>query len=100
MVTRAVISPLEWAFEKRERNRGGQVVGGCGQLERIVHERRSGDSYDYSGSERENRREDGVRGFGISISVLVSAAVKNQRDEQKRLRSSLRLLVGRIEKRG
>jgi hypothetical protein len=31
----------------------------------------------------------------------LSAAVKaNQRDEQKRLRSSLRLLVGRIEKRG
>ena len=47
------------AFEKSGREiRGGQVVGGCGQqLERIVHERRPGDSYDYSGSERENRRE-------------------------------------------
>lgn len=91
------------AFEKSGVEiRGGQVVGGCGQqLERNVHERRPGDSYDYSGSERENRREDGVRGFGIAISVfLVRRGEANQRDEQKRLRSSLRLLVGRIEKRG
>ena len=32
--------------------------------------------YDYSGSERENRREDGVRGFGIAISVFLVRAVK------------------------
>ena len=71
VVTKAVIFSTNGPLKKR-LIRGGQVVGGCGQqLERIVHERRPGDSYDYSGSERENRREDGVRGFGIAISVFL-----------------------------